>query len=399
MSELFEQVKKEMVQTVSKMTPSTVEETKDKINKYFNLANVMFDILQGESAKVLEEEVAEKKPDVQIKKDFPIAYKIKTEVPVKIETKEKESLDALAASFEEEKKVVGFPLDRKLSGGFLYLGNSSVNIYVPESIIRSEGFENGDLIYAEPIPGTGTRTPMYTYTLVEKAKVKTTNNRNEFTHGLVEFDEQLKQYYVEKSADGTTLRIKDVPMKFLIPKKDLNQFGIVTGDIVDIAWYNDSLEKGKVSWRHSLQDATETKTDSKKMMDFKKKQTVEADTRAKKAETNIPQTLAGKKICLVGADPYHPDFKEVVEEHGGTFYGILSNTHKVSMAATIRKSDLVLVCISHTSHRDSQYANEKAKSYKVPFKSFSGFGKGLFLMSIYSALKIDANEVEPAVKK
>lgn len=71
MSELFEQVKKEMVQTVSKMTPSTVEETKNKINKYFNLANVMFDILQGESAKVLEEEVTEKNLMCKSKKIFP----------------------------------------------------------------------------------------------------------------------------------------------------------------------------------------------------------------------------------------------------------------------------------------------------------------------------------------
>ena len=179
----------------------------------------------------------------------------------------------------------------------------------------------------------------------------------------------------------------------------MNQFGIVTGDVVDIAWYNDALEKGKVAWRHNLQDVTETKTDSKKMMDFKKKQLFEADSSSKTAESEIPQTLAGKKICLVGADPYHPEFKEVVEAHGGIFNGILSNTHKTSIAATIRKSDVVLVCISHTSHRDSQYANEKAKYYRVPFKSFSGFGKGVFLMSIYSALKIDVNELETVAKK
>lgn len=407
MDNIFEEIKKSLKDAISGMDVQNLNETKTEVDKYFNLATVMIDIMEGQSGKLLKQQIAVPEQEnaanrqFTIKKTVPVvldAMAQEQEQTEKIELTEesqaekaKEVIDELAKSFEEEKKVIAFPFDRKLSGGFLMSGAATTNIFIPEVVVRNEGFESGDLISAEPISSSTYRNQNYEYTLVKKAETPVPSIREEFAYGIVDYDESLQSFFVEKNTSGEFLRIDGTPMKFMIQRKGASSFDLAVGDIVDIAWYTGNLEKGKIVWKYKVEDNA-SKTESKKIADFNKKQKVEPKEVSGTEESLTPQTLTGKNICVIGADQYHSEFKAVIEEHGGSFSGILTGTHKVSMAATIRKSDLVMVCISHTTHRDSQYANEKAKSYKVPFKAFTGLGRGVFLATIYNVLKIQSVE-------
>ena len=174
-------------------------------------------------------------------------------------------------------------------------------------------------------------------------------------------------------------------MRFIISDQDAKKHLLSIGDIVDVSWDHHNFEKGRVFWKHRM-DEFKTQTIDKKVLSAPKKTLVKPKEDI--PEEQIEQTLTGKTIVMVGAEGSHMNFREVVESRGGYFIGITDGTHKLSITSSIKKADAVLVCISQTTHRDSQHANEKAKLYKVPFASFSGEGKGVFLATVYKALKM-----------
>lgn len=369
MSNLLTELKKEMSETIQQLDNGNVHTTKKKVDNYFKLASVMLEMFDSETEETVESSV---------------------EVPAKEEVEEEKisvktsRIDSLADMFEEQKEVKGSRLDRKLKGGLLENSSPANTIFVPESIIKEKGFEDGDIIHAEPIPSSNPFKTLYDFTLVEKAEGSTNSLRETFDYGIVEYDETLKRHYVERDMNGELLRIDGSPQRFMISEKEEKDFRIETGGAVDIAWYKGNFNKGGIAWRYSLYETKEKPTISEKQLSFK--QTNAAEKSETKEET--PQTLTGKTICLVGVEPYHAEYKSLIESHGGNLIALTSESNKNTMASSIRKSDLVMVGISHTGHSASQYANKKAKLHQVPFKAFSGFGKASFLAIVYQQLEV-----------
>ena len=384
---IFEQLKKELNETVGKMQPDNVSETKKQVDKYFSLASFMIQVMLDEEQSK-EEEPAKEEP----KKSFVIKNPVTETIVEKEESKEeidslskKEEIDELAKVFDKKKILPIYPFSRKLTGGYLSTPVAAQNIFVPENIVRSNNFEEGDLIEAEALISGSNIITDYNFKMHEKSKLPNNNGRLEFLQGIVEYDASLRVYFVQKNLNGDELKIDDVPMRFIISDQDAKKHLLSIGDIVDVSWYHNNFEKGRVFWKHRM-DEFKTQTIDKKVLSAPKKTLVKPKEDI--PEEQIVQTLTGKTIVMVGAEGSHMNFREVVESRGGYFIGITDGTHKLSITSSIKKADAVLVCISQTTHRDSQHANEKAKLYKVPFASFSGEGKGVFLATVYKALKM-----------
>lgn len=383
MNKLLDELKKEMTGVVNTIQEENIEEVKMQVDKYFQLATVMVDLMGGKSSKVLEK--ATENPAVlpEAKIASPKAQKSsQAKMPTKTvaESIKEKNLRDLASSFDKQKEDVAYEFSRKLSGGF-----TTNDIFVPETVVRSLGLEDGDMVSAEPKIGSTPSKTIYEFKIVSKNTIPRDTGRREFNRAIVEYDESLKLFFVQTNIDGETLRVNDVPIKFYLSQKDVSDMTISTGDIVDVSWYDSNFNKGKVYWRYRTNEfKSELATAHSKMLNRKGFVSVSLPTE----KEDVPQTLLGKKICVIGAEIFHPEFKEIVESHGGVFLGYAASTNKTSRTAGIKRADLVLVGIKYTSHEASQHANAKAKEYGIPFKAFSSFGKGKFLSLIYKELKI-----------
>ena len=316
--------------------------------------------------------------------DYSFEVEVKEVTEVDESEEPKEDIDELASIFDGEKEFIGYPFEIKLTGGFLIKGTPSENIFVPESIIRELDIQEGDLVSAEIKEGSRNNNRNYYYRIVEKNDEPIDTKRIEFKYGVVEFDITSSRFVVSEDINKESLRLEGGEiMTYIITDREASQFSLVHGDIVDIAWYEGSFEKAKVIWKHFIEVTPSKETESQKMMNHKKEN---GNNKKSTSEDSTEKTLEGKKIVLVGLEPFWDKYKKLVEERGGTFEGVESGRHKTSMSAAIRKANLVVVGISYTSHDASIYANARCKHYGVPFTSISGFGGTSFINEVETQL-------------
>ena len=236
--------------------------------------------------------------------------------------------------------------------------------------------EEGDLVTYEPISGN-----RFFFEVVDTSN-RTSSKIESFNYGIVQYDKSIKQYYVEEDINKRPLKIDYVPQRFMISDRDEKVFGLQMGDIVDLSWYEGNFSKGKVNWKHRTEDLPDKEeTVSSKIKNH-------SSSKETSPKESVDPLLQGKIITLIGLEPYWAKYKQLVEERGGTLWTHSSTDHKVSRTASIRKSDLVIVGISHTSHDASQHAAKKAKEKKTRFASMDGYGGTTFLMTVYDKLNI-----------
>ena len=404
MDELLEQTILQIKKELDEMTLSNIVSKKKSFKQYNKILTALSELhnskgdsftIKKESSVVYpeqeEELIMENLETIESKQ---IASKDETDYSFEVEVEEvtevheseepKDDIDELASIFDGEKELIGYPFERKLTGGFLIKGTPSENVFVPESIIRELDIEDGDLVSAEIKEGSRNYNRNYYYRIVEKNNEPIDTKRIEFKYGVVEFDITSSRFVVSEDINKESLRLEGGEiMTYIITDREASQFSLIHGDIVDIAWYEGSFEKAKVIWKHLIEDTSSKETESQKIMKHKKEN---GSNKKTTSEDSVEKTLEGKKIALIGLEPYWDKYKKLVEERGGSFEGVESDRHKTSMSAVIRKSDLVVVGISHTSHDASIYANARCKHYNVPFKPISGFGGTSFINEVETQL-------------
>ena len=272
----------------------------------------------------------------------------------------------------------GYPFKRLLAGGTL----NNDEIYVPEKVVRQLGIAHGDLIRAVFMKKHNNKN-IYRYDVVESKNGPDPRERNHFSYGIVKYDDASHSYYADEDIYHNPLLVDGVQSIALLSERDEEAYRLVTDDIVDIAWYDGWFSEAKVIWKHQTDLVIGIKTDDQKIKKHKER---EADNVPIKEE--VVPTLAGKRICLVGGEPYHAEFKKVIEERGGTLIPMRGDEKKVRINKVVRKSDACIVAIQHVSHDASIYSHTIAKASNVPFESFKDYGKSQFLTATYRALCI-----------
>lgn len=402
MKSVLESFKLEMSNTIQNISKENFQQSKEKIGAYLNLIENYLTLSQ-DIAAVPDEPVAvapivlEEKKEVSIVEIEPVIEpeiededkddiemeelneqdkRMILDSTFKVQVVEKETeadkepiIDQLTHSFDQAKAIKGFPFSRKLAGGFLLTDSVLHNIFVPEKVIREEGFEDGDCIGVELVgPETSTR-PMYKYFMVEKNKYKMTSERRELNQAIVDYDVELKRFFVEKNVSKETIRIADTPVRLYISEKDTSDFNLSKGDIVDVAWYQNNFNKGKVVWKYS---ASATNSN----------------------ESYIPQTLSGKRIMLLGGEEFKDEIESIVLSHGGSFFFIENSASKVRVSMNIRNANLVLVVPGKTNVEIANHAKQRAALTRTPFKGIVSKEPGFILASLYKALGLNKEQFD-----
>lgn len=372
MDYLLDATKNEMKRTADELSKETIDDIRMRLLKQLEVYEYAQTLMS--SPTVINSQSKTEEEPTEIEPTEEVSEADETEEATKENSDD--PIDELARSFEPEKKAYVF--EKKLTGGFLMVGSASSNVFVPESVIRDLDIKEGDKVsYEGGLPGG-----RLSFTVIDKSN-RTDSSIVEFNYGIVKYDKDLRKYYVDSDINGRDLRINYSPQRFIINERDEENLSLQIGDVVDIRWYDGGFEKGRVCWKHKTQDIEDKRTSISKRILNHRSPKVE-----KEEKETIDPLLEGYVITLIGLEPYHDKYKKLIEERGGKLLAHSSKDHPTSRTASIRKSDLVVAGISHTSHDASQHAAKKCKERKIKFTSITGYGGESFLMEVYSKLKI-----------
>lgn len=255
-------LKKELIATISKMTDANLQETKEKVNKLFEFAELSKSIWDGI-------------PDFKIHNNEPITEDIST-----INTKHEGVLTTNANShyfaLKENELLLNsntiplptthtspkialksYPLQRKLKGGILTLEKGEC--FVPEKEIRRNGFVHGDFLQVE---GSGKNL---VFTKVKDSQTEHESDRGEIDYCVLTNSPEGFIVASQQFINGDTKPIKldgENPYQFLISDVDVTQFGLKDGSVVSIAYSKANPVSKRVVWQY---DEAEIKNSQKKI--------------------------------------------------------------------------------------------------------------------------------------
>lgn len=361
MDYILEATQKAMKETIEQMDWHNIQQSKKTLAKQISIIEYALSLdeedEQVDSPPLIQEAKLDKESDI-----------INEEIPG-LETPKEED-----TSVEDEPE--GYVFRKNLNGGYIELPDPNDNILLPEFLVREHDLHNGDRVTYTVIGDK-----RYSVKVVDTSR-RTITNIETFTHGIVSYDDSINRYIVERNINNESIRLDDMPQRFLINDKDAQRYHIAVDDIVDVAWYPGHFERGKVAWKHRTTVTEESQpTVSQRILNSKQEKP------AKKKESVNP-VLDGATVTLIGLEPYWSKFRQLVAERGGECITHSSKDSETSREASIAKSDAVIVGISHTSHSASRHANKTCKEYGVPFASMNGFGGQSFLMEVYDKLNI-----------
>lgn len=349
--------KQDMKQVVDEITLSSLQESQEKLFTYF-------DFLQG----------VKRLPIVTL----PNVKELTTEEKL-------EKVQPIIDTFFDEPEVtepvkVAYRFERKTKGGML----PEINAFVPEKIVRELELQYGDLVFAKKID-TQERSDgptRYEFEVAEYRNEPQPHNRVQINYAIVTYDKLLGRFVCEKSISGQYIRLGEVMHTVLLNEKEVIDFQIKDGDIVDLAYMTNQTNNIRVIWRYTIDQQSEfnevTKPATKKKTDKVKKE--------------YPQVLEGKTVLMIGFEPGRPSMQEEVEWRGGELMWSSGREGHDRMFTMVNKSDCIINMLEHMGHRGSTSAVEIAKTLNIPHGKLHTFGRSSFIQEVYRCLNIESAE-------
>lgn len=139
--------------------------------------------------------------------------------------------------------------ERKLRGGIV----TSVRphgTFVPESEIRRQGMEHGDLLRVKKSYRHDGQI-RYEFELAEKRQ-EAQPERIQLNYCLVKSEASMyyADSYMNSDGEEQSIRIDEMPHRILIKDEDVKMFKLEAGDLVDIAYWANHPTGAKVIWKH-----------------------------------------------------------------------------------------------------------------------------------------------------
>lgn len=272
------------------------------------------------------------------------------------EEKIEEVMDNLRAASDikeiEQKKSYRF--ERKLRGGFV----PDLEAFVPEGIVRKLGLNDGDMIFATRKVDEDPDTRHFNYELAEKTNIDEKSNRIQINYCPVK--QAAGRLIVEESAEtGEYIRFNEGLYTILLDERDVLDFNIVEGDLIDIAYPEDNIEKAKVIWKHRVQEETIIKP--KEITKKSKK-----DNNEKQPDV-LEQTLIDKCILVIGNEPKMSEYRTCIEGRGGTFLWGDASDSLHHLKAKVKKADIVVFLLGVSGHVGMKHIKRMCKEYDTEF--------------------------------
>ncbi|HEU5139700.1 MAG TPA: DUF2325 domain-containing protein [Bacillales bacterium] len=247
----------------------------------------------------------------------------------------------------------GYLFERKLKGGFI----PDLDVYVPEKVIRKLGLTHGDWVKA-----TRTKGNYYEFELVKKEKGMN-EDRGEIKYCIVEKDGEL--WVCHRTLSGRSIHLDDMPFTVRLKESEIQTFHLEEGDIVDVAYAKDNPTICKVVWKHKIKDVPPP---SPLPSGFYKERSPHDH------DIQEHPDLKGKKITLIGCINRYPTYRERFTALGSEVYAMDGTEDDERIAATIKKSDMVLMIIPAVSHGGTAAAKKHCKAYDIPFSTIDSIG-------------------------
>lgn len=267
------------------------------------------------------------------------------------------------ASQEVSESRPMYRVERKLRGAYV----ADINGFIPESVVRNEGIEHGDYVYAKPIGTNSLGSKHFSYALAKKSDTEIADDRVEYLYCPVEKDSCM--YVVTKSSvTGEKIRVDEMPFTVKIDDADVERFDIKEGDVIDIAFYKNNPMGAKVIWKHDVQDLHSEYSDKPERKKKPKSST-------QKPQEEVEQVFKGRTICIVGDKPNEASYRTLIEERGGELLHVEPKWNPSRIETFIKKADVVIGLYDVSCHIGLEKAKEFCKLYGVPFDMISGLGK------------------------
>ncbi|MGG1021127.1 DUF2325 domain-containing protein [Bacillus paralicheniformis] len=257
---------------------------------------------------------------------------------------------------EEPTRKNCYELKRNLRGGLL----EEINLYVPEIIIRKQGFEEGDFISA-----TYLGDEKYNFELVEKANEKKPTDRVQINYCILSKQGSYlvaSEYWDE--GEAKMIKCDDVPHSFLIDQESINKYNLTEGSLVDIAYLRTNIDVFKVIWKHSTDEVKhETPLPSSH---YKTKQP--------KADIIKTNELEGKKVLLLGGEKRTSEFEKAIECIGGELVHAFGNVDTKRLESLVKSCDMLITMKLNINHPKARKAKEFAKKHGKLFREMDSRG-------------------------
>lgn len=339
----------DLKQIVNRITLDNLSESEESILKYFSFLKQLMGL-----------------PDIERPnkdKEVPIQT-----LPAIVETKE--------TAVETDDTI--YTLDRKLKGGFLMLeDDESQSIFIMEGKIRKQGFEHGDLIKVIP---QGER---HNFELVKRQDhIRLQSNRRQLDYCILNKRDSIwlcdSQYIDGKER---LIKLDEAPYSFIIPEEDVKEYDLEKGSIIDIAYYEPNPNRGKIVYVHNSEI---NEYQAPQPAGFYKKERSAEITEVEKEELINFQS---KTILVVGLEARKKKFEQEIELRGGRMIWASGNEEKSRLEAMVKKSDMAVVIIQHTSHRGSIKTAEFCKKHNVKFCATQSRGVDSLLTAITNSIE------------
>lgn len=348
-NKIFNEAHAAMISILEEMNLESLEQTEESILRYFDFLKSLQKLTPPTAKNKVVEESEEPSPDTILDKEADMS---------------KEDKDILV-------------LDRKLRGGILFSEKDDTkSIFLVEGIIRKESFKHGDVIKA-----TQNNYGLQYDLIQSQPEVFEQSTRKQIDYCILTKRDSIwicESFYHE----GTEKLIKldEAPHSFRITEEDIREFGLTAGSIIDIAYYTTHPNRVKVVYAHSdLEQEHRTPNPSSY---YKKTKTSEQE---KKIEELLD--FQDKTILVVGLEARKSKFKQEIELRGGKMLWASGNEERTRLESMVKKADLAVIIIQHTSHRGSIKTAEFCKKHKVKFCSTQSRGVESLLSAITNCME------------
>jgi len=278
-------------------------------------------------------------------------------------------------SIQESSELL-HPLQRNLRGGFLKLKDDP-DIFIPEGKVRKYGFEHGDLFKVTP-----SEDDKYHYEFIKaQPDIRKLSPRKQVDHCIVTKKDSIwvcESYHHHGSE--RLIKLDEVPYSFIIPEEDIREFSLENGSIVDIAYYETNPNRVRVVYVHSNE-----------MKEYQAPQTAGFYKKEKSAPSTEEQEeiidFQDKTILVVGLEARKSKFQHEIKARGGRMLWASGNEVRSRLEAMVKKADMAVVIIQHTSHRGSIQTAALCKKHKVKFCSTESRGVNSLISAITNNLE------------
>lgn len=272
-----------------------------------------------------------------------------------------------------------YVVNRKLRGCTIKniqdLNNPNATDYgYPEVIIRSYNLNTGDIVLAKK--NLNPEKGPYLYDVAYHTN--SDSNIVEFDYAIVEKDESLNRYYVDKNFNNEKLSdYNDKILRWYLPDNTPHK-----NDVLNLVWYKNDPERIKIRW---ALDANEPM-----YIAPKKSSTYKTSTESDKhVEPTLDYNLKKQKVTIVIGDELRKEsLKQLVESHNGSFNIIdafkrFNDQHYFD--SQLQDSNIVIIVQNQNKHITTNTVMSSIKEFDLKYAIADGAGLQQIERAIYRA--------------